>query len=61
MCVCALSRGKEPKPARQDFARQAFESEAYNEGSYFPGTLQLNYGRSKLVTIFYIRPLERIT
>ena len=56
-----MSQGKGSKDASQNFIGWAFETEANNEERYFLGPLQLKYGRSKLVRIFWIRPLERTT
>ena len=55
-----LSREKGLKAARQDFTGRAFERKPKNEERYFSGTLELNYGWSKLVIIFWIRRLKRI-
>ena len=51
LSICDLSHGKRPKAATQGFTGRAFERKAINEERCFPGTLQLNNGRSKLVTI----------
>ena len=59
--ISGLSRGKGPKASRQDFRGRGFEIEASNKERYFPVTLQPHHGQSKLVRIFWIRPLKRTT